>query len=167
MKYWMRFGLMLGMTFSFITGAALADPDTGLQRYQRLLRDRRYEVGPIDGVLGKRTRQALKRFQRDQNLPVTGRLDRETTAALETSVPSAALQKTEPPRERSSLSAPISTHSPKPVMATLQYRPPRRGAPEARIAAARPAMGKTLSWVVLVPSDHSGLTGQAQPTLYW
>lgn len=42
-----------------------------------------YDVGRVDGVWGERTRQALTEFQRDRNLDATGRIDRETLAALE------------------------------------------------------------------------------------
>jgi hypothetical protein len=45
---------------------------------QQTLRDRGYSPGPIDGRLGSRTREALRRYQKDENLPVTGQLDPDT-----------------------------------------------------------------------------------------
>ncbi|CAA7624235.1 peptidoglycan-binding protein [Magnetospirillum sp. UT-4] len=42
-----------------------------------------YDVGPVDGVMGPSTRQAVRQFQRDQNLPASGRLDQQTMAAME------------------------------------------------------------------------------------
>ena len=44
-----------------------------------------YKPGLADGVMGKRTVQALKRFQKDSALPATGRLDAASAARLRTS----------------------------------------------------------------------------------
>jgi peptidoglycan hydrolase-like protein with peptidoglycan-binding domain len=48
---------------------------------QRLL-DLGYQPGPADGILGKRTIDALKKYQRDNNLSVTGKLDNKTIINL-------------------------------------------------------------------------------------
>ena len=45
---------------------------------QQTLHDRGYSPGPIDGRLGSRTRAALRQYQKDENLPVTGWLDADT-----------------------------------------------------------------------------------------
>jgi len=45
-----------------------------------------YDPGPADGVFGSRTQAALAAFQRDQGLPVTGRLDQATAEALSRAV---------------------------------------------------------------------------------
>lgn len=50
---------------------------------QWTLRDRGYSPGPIDGILGSRTREALRRYQKDENLPVTGWLDADTKRKVE------------------------------------------------------------------------------------
>jgi N-acetylmuramoyl-L-alanine amidase len=42
-----------------------------------------YDPGAIDGVLGPRTRQALRRFQAANNLSITGKADGETLDKLE------------------------------------------------------------------------------------
>jgi len=42
-----------------------------------------YDAGTADGVMGSKTRAALRTFQRDQNLPQTGQLDRVTSQALQ------------------------------------------------------------------------------------
>jgi hypothetical protein len=52
--------------------------DRGLSRaerseVQRLLADRGYDVGPVDGVLGPKSRAAIKAFQADRGLEPTGR----------------------------------------------------------------------------------------------
>ncbi len=50
---------------------------------QRALRDLGYRPGPIDGTVGPRMRAALARYQRDENLPVTGEFDAETMLRLD------------------------------------------------------------------------------------
>jgi len=41
-----------------------------------------YSPGPVDGVMGAQTRDALAAFQNDRNLPVTGQIDTSTLGAL-------------------------------------------------------------------------------------
>jgi len=50
---------------------------------QRALRDLGYEPGPVDGVVGPRTREALVKYQRSEKIAVTGRLDPETMVRLD------------------------------------------------------------------------------------
>ena len=52
-----------------------------VQQLQQALKNRGYEVGPIDGVMGNKTRQALNKFQTDNNLPL-GSLNIETLSLL-------------------------------------------------------------------------------------
>lgn len=52
-----------------------------IRQIQVALKDRGYNPGPIDNVLGLRTKAALTKFQRDKGLPV-GQLDLETLQAL-------------------------------------------------------------------------------------
>jgi peptidoglycan hydrolase-like protein with peptidoglycan-binding domain len=60
-----------------------AEPSSAtIREVQRQLASRGYNPGPADGVLGRSTRAALSEFQRTQNLPVTGRADSQTLAAL-------------------------------------------------------------------------------------
>jgi peptidoglycan hydrolase-like protein with peptidoglycan-binding domain len=49
---------------------------------QRKLASLGYQPGPPDGAMGGRTVTALKAFQKDRNLPITGRLDPATISAL-------------------------------------------------------------------------------------
>jgi hypothetical protein len=51
-------------------------------RAQEELRDLGYNPGPLDGILGPGTRQALRDYQRDYNLPVTGTLNAQTRQKL-------------------------------------------------------------------------------------
>jgi len=50
---------------------------------QRALEDLGYPVGPVDGIVGARTRSALLRYQEAEGLPMTGRLDSETMVRLD------------------------------------------------------------------------------------
>ena len=50
---------------------------------QRALRDLGYDVGPVDGSVGLKTRSALLRFQQSRGLPMTGQLDAESMARLD------------------------------------------------------------------------------------
>jgi cell division septum initiation protein DivIVA len=52
---------------------------------QEALRDKGFDPGPIDGVMGPRTSAAVRDFQQQQNLTVTGQLDAETRSRLEAS----------------------------------------------------------------------------------
>ena len=49
---------------------------------QRALREKGYDPGPIDGMMGAQTRQAIKNFQNDTNLETTGTLDSDTAQKL-------------------------------------------------------------------------------------
>lgn len=61
-------------------------PDAREAWLQRLLVRLGYELGPVDGLVGARTRAAIEEFQRDRKLPVTGRFDRVTVERLRAAV---------------------------------------------------------------------------------
>nr|HPQ21227.1 OmpA family protein [Saprospiraceae bacterium] len=52
-----------------------------VRRVQTELKDRGYDPGPIDNVMGAGTKAALSKFQKDNNLPI-GQLNIETLKAL-------------------------------------------------------------------------------------
>ena len=52
------------------------------RQIQIALRDRGYNPGPIDNVIGTKAKAALVKFQKYNNLPI-GQLDIETLEALE------------------------------------------------------------------------------------
>jgi hypothetical protein len=54
--------------------------DTAL--VQRRLNGLGYEAGPVDGVSGRRTEQAIAYFQTDHGLPATGEIDQATVKLL-------------------------------------------------------------------------------------
>jgi len=49
---------------------------------QHKLADMGYNPGPVDGIVGPKTRSALRSFQKDKNLQVTGRIDADTRSAM-------------------------------------------------------------------------------------
>jgi peptidoglycan hydrolase-like protein with peptidoglycan-binding domain len=49
---------------------------------QRKLNQAGYNSGPVDGIIGPKTRAALRKFQADQKLAENGHLDEQTMAAL-------------------------------------------------------------------------------------
>jgi hypothetical protein len=49
---------------------------------QKALREKGFNPGPIDGMMGPRTNAAVREFQQKENLTATGQLDRETRARL-------------------------------------------------------------------------------------
>lgn len=46
-----------------------------IRQVQRSLKIVGYEAGPADGIIGPATREAIKRFQEDHDIPVTGKPD--------------------------------------------------------------------------------------------
>jgi peptidoglycan hydrolase-like protein with peptidoglycan-binding domain len=69
---------------------------------QQALKDKGFDPGSIDGVMGPRTMAAVKDFQQKEHLTVTGSLDAETSARLMGSVPPAASPASEPPAKKQS-----------------------------------------------------------------
>src|ERR1051325_9282821 len=53
-----------------------------IKKVQEALRDKGNDPGTIDGVIGPKTREALKSFQAANKLPATGRIDNETAKQL-------------------------------------------------------------------------------------
>lgn len=63
------------------SGAAAGNREQ-VQSVQQALKDKGHDPGQIDGVMGPKTKAALKEFQKAEGLKETGRLDAETTAKL-------------------------------------------------------------------------------------
>ena len=63
------------------TGVPGADKQT-VSDVQQALKDKGQDPGPVDGVMGARTRAALQAYQKAQSLEATGRLDAKTMASL-------------------------------------------------------------------------------------
>jgi hypothetical protein len=54
----------------------------GISDVQRRLLDLGYHPGPVDGIMGRNTIDAVRRFQIDHSLQATGGLDKETIEKL-------------------------------------------------------------------------------------
>ena len=60
---------------------AIPHPNDVSKLQQNLLEKRHYR-GKVDGVFGLRTRAGIRAYQKAENVPVTGQLDRETARRL-------------------------------------------------------------------------------------
>ena len=152
--------------------AAAAKFDARVQRAQATLIDKGYSPGPADGLMGRRTRSALKAFQKDSGIPRTGKLDKRTRAVLwpEPQPPSASTPPPETPvqpaqpetkvqaQEARPQAASPGSASPPPVDAAAESRSPKpapaetpAGQPVVVCEAPRPRGGRLsyarLGWV--------------------
>jgi peptidoglycan hydrolase-like protein with peptidoglycan-binding domain len=53
-----------------------------VKKVQEALKEKGHDPGPIDGVMGPKTQEALRAFQQSNNLKATGRIDAETAQKL-------------------------------------------------------------------------------------
>jgi len=53
-----------------------------VKEVQQALQQQGYEIGSVDGVMGQKTRKALRKFQKEKGLNANGQLNDETLAAL-------------------------------------------------------------------------------------
>lgn len=60
----------------------LPDPPDTVRRAQQILKSEGYDPGPINGVLGPKTEEALVQYQQKHGIDATGWLDRWTRAKL-------------------------------------------------------------------------------------
>ena len=70
--------MLLALTATY--ASAQVAPD--IERAQQALKQAGHDPGPIDGVMGARTRAALEAYQKQQGLEASGRLDPATAAKL-------------------------------------------------------------------------------------
>jgi hypothetical protein len=74
--------LMTGMLELSLMPRAFAGDHNNIKKVQKTLRDKGYDPGPIDGLMGPQTRAALSQYQKAENLPATGHVDAETAGKL-------------------------------------------------------------------------------------
>jgi peptidoglycan hydrolase-like protein with peptidoglycan-binding domain len=63
---------------------------SGTRAIQRRLAELGYKPGPVDGLVGPRTRAAIRAFERDHGLAETGQASPEVIAELSEAQPEAA-----------------------------------------------------------------------------
>jgi peptidoglycan hydrolase-like protein with peptidoglycan-binding domain len=84
----MRFITVLSVTVALgVLGLSLAPTASAasseeITKVQKSLIDKGYDAGPVDGVLGPRTRSGIRQYQTSEKMTVTGRLDVETAGKL-------------------------------------------------------------------------------------
>jgi hypothetical protein len=76
---WLLMGMLCLMLWSVVIAAHV---DWRVAQVQELLKDAGFNPGPIDGILGPRTKRALRRYQASEGLPATGALNEATRQAL-------------------------------------------------------------------------------------
>jgi peptidoglycan hydrolase-like protein with peptidoglycan-binding domain len=75
------FTVLGGLGLGLVPSASAATSDE-IKTVQKSLNDKGYDAGPVDGVLGSRTRAGIRQYQASEKLTVTGRLDVETAGKL-------------------------------------------------------------------------------------
>jgi len=78
-----HYDVQLGAEFLKFSAGAL--PDLTVRAAQLYLTYRGFHPGPVDGVLGNLTRSALREFQKQHGLALTGAADAQTLEALQPS----------------------------------------------------------------------------------
>jgi len=68
--------------FSGTTEMGRANSVNDVMETQEALKNEGYDPGPMDGIMGAQTREALKKFQRANGLSITGTLDQWTAEKL-------------------------------------------------------------------------------------
>lgn len=128
---------------------------TAVQQAQERLETLGLSPGPVDGVMGSRTRAALSEFQQRNDLPVTGELDLATQRALSGGlrpVPS---------------SAPVTAPSavPAPEVALTPLPPPEATQSEVNTGAnTQPARSTPVSAAPVAPQGPASASPAAAPT---
>ncbi len=75
------FAIMMLMLF-FQVGVSASFASDMVQRVQQSLADKGFDPGPVDGIWGSKTKNALMKFQESEGLSATGRIEGETKSRL-------------------------------------------------------------------------------------
>lgn len=75
------FGLALSVSITPLQAAPATDKSE-VRSVQQNLKDNGYYNGNVDGLMGPQTREAIRKYQKAESLPVTGRLDSQTAGKL-------------------------------------------------------------------------------------
>lgn len=119
-----------------------------LRAVQQALQSRGYDVGPIDGITGPRTKTAIEEFQRKQGLPVGGGADEATLQALGLRPP-AQMPKAEPVPQRPPTAAPTARAPSTTPTPPWSVAPPTASTPSPATTASTSSGGGS-GWFVLL-----------------
>jgi peptidoglycan hydrolase-like protein with peptidoglycan-binding domain len=87
------------------TGSGQYGTET-IREVQQALKDKGIETGPVDGIMGPKTKAAVEEFQQKEGLSGSGQLNHETLAALDVNVSGAMGSGSRPSSGSSSPSSP-------------------------------------------------------------
>ncbi|MDO8748184.1 MAG: peptidoglycan-binding protein [Candidatus Omnitrophota bacterium] len=65
-----------------LTGKSKPTPNSSIKQIQIALQNAGYDPGAIDGLMGSRSRKAIRDFQKDNGLDITGKIDKATWEKL-------------------------------------------------------------------------------------
>ncbi|MEK6564766.1 MAG: peptidoglycan-binding protein [Candidatus Omnitrophota bacterium] len=65
-----------------LTGKYKPTPNSSIKQIQIALQNAGYDPGAIDGLMGSRSRKAIRDFQKDNGLEITGKIDKATWEKL-------------------------------------------------------------------------------------
>jgi peptidoglycan hydrolase-like protein with peptidoglycan-binding domain len=74
--------MALAVGITPIVTPVLAQDRASIESAQKTLKEKGHDPGPVDGVMGPQTTAALRAYQKEQGLDVTGRFDTATRAKL-------------------------------------------------------------------------------------
>ena len=75
-------GLVVILCFGFSVVVIAGKYNSEVYQAQKKLSELGYNPGNPDGIWGKKTEKALQRFQKESDLPATGKLDKKTEEKL-------------------------------------------------------------------------------------
>jgi lipid-binding SYLF domain-containing protein len=121
-----------------------------VRQVQTALQEKGIEPGPIDGIMGPKTKKAVADFQRQQNLYASGMLDPQTKSALGVG----GMESEQPGREKPSLT-PVPDLNPNPSVP----EEPEQQKPDQQKDQVRPDIGERSSEK---PNADVGMTGSVE-----
>jgi len=65
-----------------VTEKILIRGNDEVKSIQSVLNNLGYDAGPADGIMGSKTREAIRLYQQDHDLPVTGKLNSDSKKIL-------------------------------------------------------------------------------------
>ena len=132
-----------------------------IREVQRALLRKGYDPGQVDGIFGPKTEGALRQFQKAQQLPVTGRLDDRSLAALRAGQTEVGGEKSTGPKEISPQTSPSTPQGPQETSApTSPSTPQETSAPTTPSTSQETSVQRSPSTPQATPAPGSPSTPQ-------